>query len=52
MKSKFADVLYFIHHVPTIFEEKAEAQDQNPLSLNPVQKADDLIEYRYNRTSL
>ena len=27
-----------------IFEEKAEAQDQYPLSLNPVQKANDPIQ--------
>ena len=27
-----------------IFEEKAEVQDQYPLSLNPVQKADDPIQ--------
>ena len=27
-----------------IFEEKAEIQDQYPLSLNPVQKADDPIQ--------
>ena len=30
----------------TIFEEKAEVQDQYPSSLNPVQKADDPIQYR------
>ena len=29
-----------------IFEEKAEVQDQYPLSLNPVQKADDPIQDR------
>ena len=29
-----------------IFEEKAEVQDHYPLSLNPVQKADDLIQDR------
>ena len=29
-----------------IFEEKAEVQDQYPLSLNPVQKANDPIHYR------
>ena len=34
-----------------IFEEKAEIQDQNPLSLNPVQKADDPIQDR-NRKML
>ena len=30
-----------------IFEEKAEAQDQYPLSLKPVQKADDPVQDRY-----
>ena len=29
-----------------IFEEKAEAQDQYPLCLNPVKKADDPIQDR------
>ena len=29
-----------------IFEEKIEQQDQYPLSLNPVQKADDPIQDR------
>ena len=29
-----------------IFEEKTELQDQYPLSLNPVQKADDPIQDR------
>ena len=29
-----------------IFEEKAEIQDQFPLSLNPVQKADDPVQDR------
>ena len=29
-----------------IFEKKAELQDQYPLILNPVQKADDPIQYR------
>ena len=29
-----------------IFEEKAEVQDQYPLSLNPVQKDDDPIQDR------
>ena len=32
-----------------IFEEKAEVQDQYPLSLNPVQKANDIIQDRSNR---
>ena len=39
--------LYHVHYARlTIIEEKAEVQDQYPLSLNPAQKADDLIQDR------
>ena len=39
--------LYHVHYVPVIFEEKAEVQDQYPLSLSPDQKADDPIQDCY-----
>ena len=38
---RFRDWMYII-----IFEEKAEIQDQFPLSLNPVQEADDPVQDR------
>ena len=41
---EFVDTLYIMCLI--IFEEKAEIQDQYPLSLNLVQKADDPIQDR------